>query len=138
MSCIHIIISGDVHGHGLRSSAMYFANQHNIKGYVQYENPDTLGIVAQGDEQNIMKFTEFCMGLSQTHGELEITIHEERPDDYHAFAIRNSKAIYQPGQKKQFRFNNVNFLYNAITLFFHKFSNATDKIKSTITKGQTT
>lgn len=138
MICIHIIISGDVQGHGFRSSAMYFANLHNIKGYAQYENRDKLTIVAQGDEKSITEFIEYCRGLSRPFGEPVISIHEAGPDDYHAFAIRNSKVIYQPGQKKQPGFIKVNIFYQKLINFFGKISANTNNNKTTITKGQTT
>lgn len=60
MKCFHIHVYGRVQHKGFRFFAMQKAYQHGIKGYVQNRKDGSLYIEAEGEEEDLMKFIDWC------------------------------------------------------------------------------
>jgi len=60
MKHLNIRVLGSVHGVGFRHSARSVARFYSIKGFVRKEPDGPAYIEAEGTEENISKFTEWC------------------------------------------------------------------------------
>jgi acylphosphatase len=60
MRHINIRISGRVQGVGFRYSARSVARFYNIKGFARNEPDGSVYIEAEGEEENVRKFSEWC------------------------------------------------------------------------------
>ncbi len=56
----HLVVSGKVQGVFFRKNAKQRANELNIYGWVKNTNDDKVEILAQGNEQNLKKFIDWC------------------------------------------------------------------------------
>lgn len=89
MKRIHILISGYVHGVGFRYFVQKKAKILNIKGWVKNNNDESVEIVAEGEDNNIDSFIEYCkMGPSPALVK-NVEVHEESPQlEFKEFSIR--------------------------------------------------
>ncbi len=55
-----LIVKGKVQGVNFRNYTRQKANEYNIKGWVRNLPDGTVEIMAQGEEENIKKFAEWC------------------------------------------------------------------------------
>ena len=60
MKCFQITITGKVTHKGFRFGAMQMAYKLGIKGFVQYKKKNCILIEAEGKEQKLKKFIEWC------------------------------------------------------------------------------
>jgi len=70
MKTLKLIISGKVQGVFFRANAKKQADKLGIKGYVKNTDENKVEILAQGSEENIKNFIEFC---KQGPPEAEVT-----------------------------------------------------------------
>jgi acylphosphatase len=56
----HIIVKGRVQGVFFRRNAQQKANELNIKGWIRNTDDENVEIMAQGDENNLQQFIEWC------------------------------------------------------------------------------
>ena len=59
MKCIHLTVSGKVHGVFFRDSTRRKANELGLNGYVRNLSNGTVEVVAQGDEEKLNQLIEF-------------------------------------------------------------------------------
>jgi acylphosphatase len=88
MKCFHIHVYGRVQHKGFRFLAMQKAYQHEIRGYIQNRKDGSIYIEAEGKEENLMKFLEWC-----NKGPIGSTVEEVVSDEgeilnYTSFDIR--------------------------------------------------
>jgi acylphosphatase len=57
---VHLIVSGRVQGVWFRESTRLKAEELMVKGWVKNRSDGTVEIMAEGMEQNIKKFVEWC------------------------------------------------------------------------------
>lgn len=81
MAAIHLIIKGKVQGVFFRVSAKKKADLFGVTGWVQNTKEGDVEIVAQGTEQQIKQFVEWCkQGPSRARVENVLTADaEEQP-----------------------------------------------------------
>ena len=60
MTAKHITVKGRVQGVFFRRNAQQKADELNITGWVRNMDDDTVEIVAQGEENELQKFIEWC------------------------------------------------------------------------------
>jgi acylphosphatase len=60
MKHLNIRVLGQVQGVGFRYSARSVARFHNIKGFARNEPDGSVYIEAEGEDENIRKFTDWC------------------------------------------------------------------------------
>ena len=88
MKQVRIVIHGRVQGVFFRDTANGAANQMGIKGHVR-NNPDgTVEIVAQGSEEQIKEFLEFCCKGPKQAEVTNVDIEEQDVEKFDEFEIR--------------------------------------------------
>jgi acylphosphatase len=88
MKCIQITISGDIQGIGFRFNATHIAYSLNIKGFVTYTSVHDIYMEAEGEENSLESFIEWCTTgpfSSQVSG---IIMKETELKNYQSFEIR--------------------------------------------------
>ena len=83
----NIHISGRVQGVGFRFSARNAARQYGIKGYVKNMSDGSVYIEAEGNEQHVEQFVEWCKrGPSHAYVE-DITVNDDNVKGFSVFDI---------------------------------------------------
>jgi acylphosphatase len=92
MKHYNIKITGRVQGIGFRFSAMQVAYRYEVKGYVQNLKEGAVYIEAEGEEENISRFLQWCRSgpLGARVDNAEIT--EGEVKDFKSFDIVSSKG----------------------------------------------
>jgi acylphosphatase len=90
MKCFQIKISGQILGEGLRFKAMHLAHKHQIKGFVQYDDENSLTIEAQGELNDLHQFVQFCRNWLSPDNIKDFTVIEKEPESYSDFTIRRN------------------------------------------------
>ncbi len=85
--CLQITISGDIYDKGFRSSAMYIAYIHNLKGYVMYIRPHDVYIEAEGEERDLNSFVLWCKSDSVSSALLQVSISESELKGFSSFIM---------------------------------------------------
>jgi acylphosphatase len=88
MKCIHIHIYGNVQHKGFRFVAMEKAYQHGIRGYIQNKKDGSLFIEAEGEEEQMNGFLEWCKKGPMGSIVEEITTEEGEIRNYKSFDIK--------------------------------------------------
>jgi acylphosphatase len=88
MKHINLKISGRVQGVGFRYSARSAARFYNIKGFVRNEPDGSVYVEAEGENENIRKFAEWCH-IGPGGGKIdEVIISEGNMRGFEKFDIR--------------------------------------------------
>lgn len=88
MKHVNIRISGRVQGVGFRYSARSVARSNNIRGFVRNEPDGSVYIEAEGEDENIRQFTEWCH-IGPGGGKIdEVNISQGKMRDFEKFEIR--------------------------------------------------
>jgi acylphosphatase len=88
MKHINLKISGRVQGVGFRYSARSAARFYSIKGFVRNEPDGSVYIEAEGEDENIRKFIEWC-NIGPGGGKIdEVIISEGNMRGFEKFDIR--------------------------------------------------
>jgi acylphosphatase len=82
-----IFLTGKVQGVGLRFYTMQAAYRYNIMGTIEIKGKDKVLIEAEGTEQNLAVFVEWCHMGSPFSKIKEIQIEEGPLKDYNSFDI---------------------------------------------------
>jgi acylphosphatase len=86
-----IKIQGDVVHKGFRFGAMQMAYKWNIRGYAEYRRDKTVEIVAEGDEENLDAFLDWCRTGPVWAKVVEVSYEEREWKGYTSFDINNPK-----------------------------------------------
>lgn len=88
MKHVNIRVSGRVQGVGFRYSARSVARYYSIKGFARNEPGGSVYIEAEGEDENIRKFTEWCH-IGPGGGKVdEVIISEGKMRNFERFEIR--------------------------------------------------
>lgn len=82
-----ILLTGKVQGVGLRFYTMQAAYRYNITGSIEIKGKDKVLIEAEGTEQDIAAFVEWCRRGSPFSKIKEIQIEEGQLKNYGSFEI---------------------------------------------------
>jgi acylphosphatase len=85
MKCVQIHIYGRVQHKGFRFLAMQKAYQYGIRGYIQNRKDGSLYIEAEGEEEQLNEFMEWCK-----KGPMGSTVEEVKAEDGE---IKNYKSF---------------------------------------------
>ena len=97
LKCSQIKISGQVRGGGFRSAAMEAAYRFRIKGFVQYDDENSLTMDAQGEHDDIRLFVQFCRDWFTDDVIQDFVVSGKEPEDYPDFTIRrNISEVEEP------------------------------------------
>jgi acylphosphatase len=88
MKCFHIQVYGRVQHKGFRFVAMQKAYQHGIRGYIQNRKDGSLYIEAEGEEEELNRFLEWCSKGPMGSIVEEVTHEEGEIKDYTSFDIK--------------------------------------------------
>ncbi|HEV8601536.1 MAG TPA: acylphosphatase [Patescibacteria group bacterium] len=84
-----IKIHGDVHGVGYRFSAQAKARELDLVGFVRNEPDKTVYIEAEGEEENLKKFMEWCNEGPLYAKIKKIESSEGKVQNFNAFEIKD-------------------------------------------------
>ena len=101
LKCSQIKISGQVRGGGFRSAAMEAAYRFRIKGFVQYDDENSLTMDAQGEHDDIRLFVQFCRDWFTDDVIQDFIISEKEPENYAGFTIRRNESEEEKFSKNQ-------------------------------------
>ena len=107
MKCFQIKISGQILGEGLRFKAMHLAHKHQIKGFVQYDDENSLTIEAQGELNDLHQFVQFCRNWLSPDNIKDFTVIEKEPENYPGFTIRRNISDEETDIKSQSWFQKI-------------------------------
>jgi acylphosphatase len=88
MKCVHIHVYGRVQHTGFRFFAMQMAYQHGIRGYIQNKKDGSLYIEAEGEEEQLNGFLEWCKKGPMGSKVEEVTTDEGEIKNYTSFDIK--------------------------------------------------
>jgi len=89
MKRIHLIISGRVQGVCFRYFVKEKAKQFKLKGWVKNNIGGTVEIIAEGDDENIESFLEYCKHGPKLSLVKDIKLQYENPNqEFKDFEIR--------------------------------------------------
>jgi acylphosphatase len=88
MKCIHIHIFGRVQHVGFRFIAMQIAYQRGIRGFIQNKKDGSLYIEAEGEEEQLKAFLEWCKKGPMGSKVKEVTTVEGEIMNFSSFDIR--------------------------------------------------
>jgi acylphosphatase len=88
MKCIHIHIFGRVQHVGFRFVSMQMAYQRGIRGFVQNRRDGSLYIEAEGDEEQLKGFLEWCKKGPMGSTVDEVTTEEGEIRNFTSFDIK--------------------------------------------------
>jgi acylphosphatase len=88
MKCYHLHVFGKVQHVGFRFLAMQVAYQRGIRGYVQNRKDGSLFIAAEGEEEQLNGFVEWCKKGPMGAKVDEVTIEEAEIRNYSSFDVR--------------------------------------------------
>jgi len=83
-----IIVKGKVQGVGYRFNAQAKAHLFNLTGYVRNLHDESVLIQAEGEEDNINKFIEWCYVGPRWADVTEVHAEETKVEGYHTFEIK--------------------------------------------------
>lgn len=87
---VNLIISGKVQHVGFRFMAMQAAYKYGVFGYARNKNNGNIMIEAEGDEDNVNNFIEWCKIGPMGSTIKEIEMEEGEMQDYKAFDVKGS------------------------------------------------
>ena len=87
MKCLRIHIYGRVQHIGFRFTAMQVAYQRGIRGYIQNQKDGSLIVEAEGEEEKLQEFVEWCKRGPVWAKVNNITVEETEPKNYTSFEI---------------------------------------------------
>ena len=90
LKCYRIKIAGDISGTSFRSAAMHAAHRFRITGFIRYDDENSLTTEAQGDQDDLDQFVEFCRDWFSPNIIKDITLFEKEPESYSDFTIRRN------------------------------------------------
>jgi len=86
---LHLLISGEVQGVGYRASAYKHASQLGVTGWVRNLSNGCVEIVAEGEQQQLMLFSDWCRKGPIYANVSDVTVeHLNATGDYKEFTIR--------------------------------------------------
>jgi acylphosphatase len=88
MKCICISIDGEVQHKGFRFFAMQIAYQHGIRGYIHNKKDGSLYIEAEGEEEQLNGFLEWCKKGPMGAKVKNMTTEEGEIKNYTSFDIK--------------------------------------------------
>ncbi len=92
LKCSQIKIYGQVQGGGFRSAAMEAAYRLRIKGFVLYDKENSLTLEAQGEQDDIAQFVQFCHDWFTDEVIQDFTVTDKEPENYPGFTIRRNSS----------------------------------------------
>lgn len=88
MKHVSIIVTGKVQGVFFRASAKEAADQVGVKGFAQNQADGSVYIEAEGMEQNLKRFIDWCnIGPARAHV-THVDVHEGTVKNFERFEIR--------------------------------------------------
>lgn len=88
MKCIHIYVNGRVQHIGFRFFSMQKAYQYGVRGYIQNRKDGSLYIEAEGEEDQLNAFLEWCKKGPMGSKVEEVTTEEGEIKNYTSFDIK--------------------------------------------------
>jgi acylphosphatase len=88
MKHLSINVTGTVQGVFFRASAKKVANELGINGFVRNENDGTVYIEAEGPEEKLIKFTDWCRQGPPRSSVKEVITREGDLENFQGFEIR--------------------------------------------------
>jgi acylphosphatase len=83
-----IIVKGKVQGVGYRFNAQAQAHKYDLTGFVKNEHDKSVLIHAEGKEENINKFIEWCYVGPRRSDVTEVNAEEQEVVGYQTFEIK--------------------------------------------------
>lgn len=83
-----IIIKGKVQGVGYRYNAQAMAHKLNLCGFVRNQFDESVLTHAEGEEENIHRFIEWCNTGPRQADVTEVIAEEQDPKGYQTFEIK--------------------------------------------------
>ena len=83
-----ISIKGKVQGVNYRYTAQAMAHQLNLTGFVQNEHDGSVLAHAEGEEENVQKFIDWCNIGPKDADVTEVKPEEQEPQGYQTFEIK--------------------------------------------------
>jgi acylphosphatase len=107
LKCSQIKIYGQVRGGGFRSAAMGAAYRLRIKGFVQYDEGNSLTMEAQGEQDDIAQFVDNCREWFTAGSIQDFTVTDKEPGDYPDFTIRRTVSKEEKLKQNQHWFQKL-------------------------------
>lgn len=85
---LNIIISGELREKGFRFSAMQKAYEHSISGFVRRKRDGRIYIEAEGDEENLNNYLEWCRKGPLGTIVYNVQVEEGDSKDFSTFEIK--------------------------------------------------
>lgn len=95
MAALRIIVTGKVQGVFFRASAQSAADQLTIKGFAQNLPDGNVHIEAEGDEENLRQFVDWCKHGPPRAQVTHVDIEEIEIKNYQKFEIRRYPLIFK-------------------------------------------
>jgi acylphosphatase len=86
--CVHIRVYGQVQHKGFRFSAMQVAYQRGIRGFIQNMKGGYLYIVAEGEEEQLTGFVEWCRKGPIWAKVEDVTVEDGEIENYTSFDMK--------------------------------------------------
>lgn len=83
-----IIVKGKVQGVGYRYNAQAVAHKHNLTGFVRNQFDESVLIHAEGEEDGINNFIEWCNTGPRLSEVTEVELYEQELKGYQTFEIK--------------------------------------------------
>lgn len=83
-----IIVKGKVQGVGYRYNAQAAAHKYNLTGFVRNQPDGSVYIHAEGEEENINRFIEWCYTGPRYAEVSEVAAEEQEITGYQTFEIK--------------------------------------------------
>ncbi len=90
LKCYRINIYGDIRGNAFRSAALHAAHLFRIRGFIRYDDQNSLSIEAMGELNDLDRFVQFCRDWFSPNIIKDITLFEKEPESYSDFTIRRN------------------------------------------------
>lgn len=88
MKCVTIIITGNVQGVFFRASAKEAAEQLNIKGFAQNQPDGSVYIEAEGEEDLLTQFIDWCKHGPPRAQVASVDVQEDAVRNFERFEIK--------------------------------------------------
>lgn len=88
MKCISIVVTGNVQGVFYRASAKETADQLNIKGFAQNRPDGSVYIQAEGDDEILTEFVNWCRQGPPRAAVVKVEVQQEQLKNFTGFDIR--------------------------------------------------
>lgn len=89
----NILLTGEFQNIGFTFQVMKAAEELNICGYAVYQNSNTVKIEAEGKENDISEFVNWCKTGVPEAKISEINTSNDTVQDYYEFIINNNENI---------------------------------------------